>query len=85
MLDRSRADDETLTALTEVLPPRQIVELLLVIGKQLALPAILHNELSTAPDVHALAFPLIALILMGLGLGLGALGSGITLRRFLKV
>ena len=59
--------------------------LLLVIGKQLALPAILHNELSTAPDVHALAFPLIALILMGLGLGLGALGSGITLRRFLRV
>jgi cell division transport system permease protein len=59
--------------------------LLLIVGKQLALPAILHNELSTAPDVHALAFPLIALILVGLGLGLGALGSGLTLRRFLRV
>ena len=31
--------------------------LLLVIGKEVALPAILHNALSTAPDVHALAVP----------------------------
>ena len=46
--------------------------LLLVIGKEVALPAILHNALSTAPDVHALAFPLTALILLGIGLGLGA-------------
>jgi cell division transport system permease protein len=59
--------------------------LLLVIGKEIALPAILHNALSTAPDVHALAFPLTALILMGIGLALGAVGSGLTLRRFLKV
>ncbi len=59
--------------------------LLLIIGKEVALPAILHNALSTAPDVHALAFPLTALILMGIGLGLGAVGSGLTLRRFLKV
>ena len=52
--------------------------LLLVIGKEVALPAILHNALSTASDVHALAFPLTALILLGIGLGLGALGSGLT-------
>jgi hypothetical protein len=59
--------------------------LLLIVGKEVALPAILHNALSTAPDVHALAFPLTALIMLGIGLGLGAVGSGVTLRRFLKV
>jgi len=58
---------------------------LLVIGKEVALPAIMHNTLSTDPDVHALAFPLTALALMGMGLGLGAIGSGLTLRRFLQV
>ena len=58
---------------------------LLVIGKEVALPAILHNALSTAPDVHALAFPLTALILLGIGVGLGAVGSGLTVRRFLRV
>ena len=57
----------------------------LILGKEIALPAILHNALSSDPDVHALAFPLTALILLGMGLGLGALGSGLTLRRFLKV
>ena len=57
----------------------------LILGKEIALPAILHNALSSDPDVHALAFPLTALILLGMGLCLGALGSGLTLRRFLKV
>jgi cell division transport system permease protein len=59
--------------------------LFLLLGKEIALPAILHNALSTDPDVHALAFPLTSLILLGVGLVLGALGSGLTLRRFLKV
>ena len=59
--------------------------LLLIIGKEVALPAILHNALSTDPGVHALAFPLTALILIGMGLGLGAIGSGVTVRRFLQV
>ncbi len=58
--------------------------LLLIIGKEVALSSVIHI-LSTAPDVHALAFPLNALILLSLGLLLGALGSGLTLRRFLKV
>jgi cell division transport system permease protein len=57
----------------------------LVLGKELALPAILHNALASDPDVHALQFELTALILLGVGLVLGALGSGLTLRRFLKV
>lgn len=30
---------------------------LLIVGKELALPAIMHNALSNDPDVHALAFP----------------------------
>ena len=56
----------------------------LVLGKEVALPA-LNLEFSNDPDVQALAFPLIALILLGMGLALGALGSGVTLRRFLRV
>ncbi len=59
--------------------------LLLLIGKEVAVPAILHNALSTAKDVHALAFPLTALALIAIGLALGAVGSGLTVRRFLKV
>jgi cell division transport system permease protein len=59
--------------------------LLLIIGKEVALPAILHKALSTDPGVHALAFPLTSLILIGMGLGLGAVGSGVTVRRFLQV
>ncbi len=56
----------------------------LVLGKAIALPSILPH-LSGDSDVKALAFPLTALILIGMGLGLGAIGSGLTIRRFLKV
>jgi len=56
----------------------------LVLGKAIALPSILPH-LSGDSDVKALAFPLTALILIGIGLGLGAVGSGLTIRRFLKV
>ena len=56
----------------------------LVLGKAVALPAILPH-LSTDPDVHAWPFPIVSLILLGMGLGLGALGSGVTIRRFLRV
>ena len=38
-----------------------------------------------APGAHALSFELNALILVGAGLLLGAAGSGLTLRRFLRV
>lgn len=59
---------------------------MLVLGKQIALPAVhYHGLISGAPDVHAWSFPLTALVLLGMGLGLGAVGSGLTLRRFLKV
>jgi cell division transport system permease protein len=59
--------------------------LCLLLGREIALPAILEHGLSTDPTVHALGFPMTALILLGMGLGLGALGSGLTLRRFLQV
>jgi cell division transport system permease protein len=57
----------------------------LVLCKQIALPAINYHGFSDAPDVHAWSFPLTALVLLGMGLTLGAVGSGLTLRRFLKV
>jgi hypothetical protein len=55
-----------------------------VLGKAIALPSILPH-LSGDSDVRALSFPLTALILIGMGLGLGAIGSGLTIRRFLQV
>jgi cell division transport system permease protein len=57
---------------------------LLFLGKQIALPAIL-GHIDTSSDVRALSFSLTALSLLGVGLAVGALGSGMTLRRFLKV
>ena len=57
---------------------------LLVLGKEVALPAILPH-IGGGSDVHALPFALNALALIGAGLLLGAAGSGLTLRRFLQV
>ena len=59
---------------------------LLLVGKTVALPAILgHLEGDTTSTVHALPFSLNALTLLAVGLLLGATGSGVTLRRFLQV
>jgi len=57
---------------------------LLIVGKELALGAILPH-IGGGSDVHALPFMLNALALIGAGLLLGAAGSGLTLRRFLQV
>jgi cell division transport system permease protein len=57
---------------------------LLLLGKEIALPAIL-GRVDAGSDVQALAFAWTALILLVLGLGLGAAGSGLTLRRFLRI
>jgi cell division transport system permease protein len=57
--------------------------LLLVLGKEFALPQIVPRF--DAGDAHAWPFPLLAAILILLGLSLGAAGSAVTLRRFLKV
>jgi cell division transport system permease protein len=56
--------------------------ILLLVGKEVVLPLI---GLSHSKDAHALAFELNALILIGIGLSLGVFGTGLTLRRFLKV
>jgi cell division transport system permease protein len=57
---------------------------LLLIGKEAALPALL-GHVKGGSDVHALPFALNALALVGAGLLLGAAGSGLTMRRFLQV
>jgi cell division transport system permease protein len=57
---------------------------LLLLGKELALPAIL-GHISAGSDVHAWPFALIAAVLVLGGFALGSAGSGVTLRRFLQV
>jgi cell division transport system permease protein len=58
--------------------------LLLFLSKEIALPAIIPR-LDSGPGVQALGFWAIGLILLAIGLLLGAAGSGLTLRRFLRV
>jgi cell division transport system permease protein len=58
--------------------------ILLLIGKEVVLPAIL-GHIEGSRDVHALTFELQALAILVAGLLLGAAGSGLTLRRFLRV
>jgi cell division transport system permease protein len=57
---------------------------LLLLGKELALPTIL-GRIESSSDVEALSFSLISLVLLLVGLTIGAIGSGLTMRRFLKV
>jgi cell division transport system permease protein len=57
---------------------------LLFLSKEVALPSIIPR-LDSGPGVQAIAFWANALILLGLGLLLGAAGSGLTLRRFLRI
>src|SRR5919204_4105524 len=58
--------------------------LLLLLGKEVALPRIMPHVIR-ASDIHAWPFELTALIILGVGLLLGAAGSGLTIRRFLQV
>ena len=63
-----------------------IAVVLLVLAKEFALPVIEgHSSTFREDDVHALSFPIVALILLGVSLMVGAAGSGITLRRFLRI
>jgi cell division transport system permease protein len=57
---------------------------LLFLTREIAMSRILQN-MREDPDVHALSFSLTAAILLGTGLAIGAAGSGLTLRRFLRV
>jgi cell division transport system permease protein len=60
--------------------------ILLLLGKTLALPSILpHIGGGGNDDVHAWSFTANAFMLLAAGVVLGALGSGLTLRRFLQV
>jgi len=58
---------------------------LLLIGKEIVLPAIEGHAPAGSSGVKAMAFSLNALILLCVGLGVGAVGSGLTMRRFLRV
>jgi cell division transport system permease protein len=63
-----------------------VAVVLLVLAKKFALPVIEgHSSTFREDDVHALSFPVIALILVGVSLLVGAAGSGVTLRRFLQI
>jgi cell division transport system permease protein len=57
---------------------------LLLLGRELAVPAIL-GHVQDDPDVQALPFMWTSLILLAVGLGIGAVGSGLTLRKFLRI
>ena len=57
---------------------------LLFLGKELVLPTTI-GRLDAGKDVNAIAFEYTALLVILLGLVLGAAGSSITMRRFLRV
>ena len=57
---------------------------LLVVAKEVALPGIV-GRLNNTSEVEAWPFVWISAIIFGVGLTVGAIGSGLTLRRFLNV
>jgi cell division transport system permease protein len=56
---------------------------LLLAGKEILLPLILEDD--TSSNAQAIAFGLNALVIIGVGLAVGVVGSGLTMRRFLQV
>ena len=58
--------------------------LLLLVAKEVALPGIV-GRLNNTSEVEAWPFLWISAIIFGVGLTVGAIGSGLTLRRFLNV
>ena len=58
--------------------------ILLLLARELALPGIM-GRIESPDDIQAWNFPVVALILVAVSLLVGAAGSGITLRRFLRV
>jgi cell division transport system permease protein len=59
--------------------------ILLLLGKAIALPAVIGHLGGNNSDIHSMSFTLNALLIITAGLLLGAAGSGLTLRRFLQV
>jgi cell division transport system permease protein len=62
-----------------------VAVLLLLAGKEIVLPLILSDSQTGSSNAEAIAFGLNALVLVGVGLAVGVLGSGLTMRRFLQV
>jgi cell division transport system permease protein len=58
--------------------------ILLLLAKELALPGIM-GRVESPDDISAWSFPVVALILVAVSLLVGAAGSGITMRRFLRI
>jgi cell division transport system permease protein len=58
--------------------------ILLLLAKEFALPGIM-GRIESPNDIQAWSFPIVALILVAMSLLVGAAGSGITLRRFLRI
>ncbi|MBA3243811.1 MAG: hypothetical protein H0T61_01365, partial [Actinobacteria bacterium] len=56
----------------------------LLLAKEAALPAI-TNRLSTSSDIQAWPFVYVSAIILLVGITVGAVGSGLTIRRFLNV
>ncbi|MBA2298390.1 MAG: ABC transporter permease [Actinobacteria bacterium] len=61
-----------------------IAILMLLLAKEAALPAI-TNRLSTSSDIQAWPFVYVSAIILVVGVTVGAVGSGLTIRRFLNV
>jgi cell division transport system permease protein len=57
---------------------------LLLLAKEFALPGIM-GRIESPDDIQAWSFSIVALILVAMSLLVGAAGSGITLRRFLRI
>jgi cell division transport system permease protein len=62
-----------------------VAVILLVLGKAIALPAVIGHLGGNNSGIHAMPFTLNAFLIIVCGLLLGAMGSGLTLRRFLQV
>ena len=59
--------------------------ILLAVSYQALLADRVESALSGSGSPDAIAFPLLVVLLILAGLGIGALGSGLTMRRFLQV
>jgi cell division transport system permease protein len=57
---------------------------LLLLAKEFALPGIM-GRIESPDDIQAWSFPIVALVLVAVSLLVGAVGSGITMRRFLRI
>jgi cell division transport system permease protein len=61
-----------------------VAVVLLLLAKELALPGIM-GRIESPDDIQAWSFPVVAIILICVSLLVGAAGSGITMRRFLRI